>query len=426
MFVDKVKIFVKAGNGGNGCVAFHREKYVAAGGPDGGDGGKGGNVIFEADSNMSTLMDFRYKRKYTAQKGEDGSGKKCRGKDAPDLIVKVPVGTAIKDIDMDVYIGDLSVHGQQALVARGGKGGFGNTHFATPKRQAPHFAKPGRKGEEVNVELEIKLLADVGLLGFPNVGKSTLISTVSECKPKIANYHFTTLVPNLGVVEMGEHRSFVMADIPGIIEGASDGVGLGHEFLRHTERTRLLLHIIDVSGIEGRDPLDDFEIINRELKKYSDELSKKEQIIVGNKIDLVYDKNVLDNFKEKMEEKGLKVFFISGATGEGISELINYTYERLCNIPVKPAFQVVDIENIVRISPNDMSFEIIKEDEGVFSVEGDLPEKLINSTNFNDYESLQYLQRALIKSGIVDALKENGAKEGDTIIIDESQFDFVE
>ncbi len=426
MFVDSAKIYVKAGNGGNGCVAFHREKYVAAGGPDGGDGGKGGNVIFEADSNMSTLMDFRYKRKYVAQNGADGTGKKCKGKDAENLIIKVPVGTTIRDTDLDIYLGDLSYHGQQVVVARGGKGGFGNTHFATPKRQAPHFAKPGRKGEELNLELEIRLLADVGLLGFPNVGKSTLLSVVSECKPKIANYHFTTLIPNLGVVDMGENRSFVIADIPGIIEGASEGVGLGHEFLKHTQRTRLLIHIVDVSGIEGRNPIEDFDIINDELKKYSEELSEKEQIVVGNKLDLVFDEETVNSFKNEMEKRGYKVFLISGATKKGVDELMNYTYERLQTIPVSEAVKVVDIDTIVRIDPHDTSFEIIKEEEGVFVVEGALPEKLINSTNFTDYESTQYLQRALIKTGIIDALKEKGAKEGDTIIIDESQFDFIE
>lgn len=425
MFIDNAKIYVKAGNGGNGCVAFHREKYVAAGGPDGGDGGKGGNVIFEADRNMSTLMDFRYKRKYIAQNGGDGTGKKCKGKDGEDLIVKVPVGTTIKDLDLDIYIGDLSYHGQQVKVANGGKGGFGNPHFATPKRQAPHFAKPGRKGDELNVMLEIKLLADVGLLGFPNVGKSTLLSVVSDCKPKIANYHFTTLIPNLGVVKLGDGENFVMADIPGIIEGASEGVGLGHEFLKHTQRTRLLLHVVDVSGIEGRNPIEDFDTINEELKKYSEELSEKEQIVVGNKTDIMFDERIATEFKAEMEKRGYKVFMISGATRKGVDELMKYTYERLSQIPVPEAVRVVDVDTIVRPGKDD-NFEVIKEAEGVYIVEGNLPEKLINSTNFTDYESLQYLQRALIRSGIVDALKEKGAQEGDTIIIDESQFDFVE
>ncbi len=423
MFVDMARIFIKAGNGGNGAVAFHREKYVASGGPDGGDGGKGGDVIFEADRNLSTLMDFRYKRKYTAEHGGNGAGGNCTGKDGADLVIKVPVGTAVKDCDLGVYLADLSEDGMRVVIAKGGKGGFGNAKFATPKRQAPRFAKPGRKGEELTVELELKLLADVGLLGFPNVGKSTLLSMVSSCKPKIANYHFTTLIPNLGVVSFGEGESFVMADIPGIIEGASEGVGLGHAFLRHTERTRLLLHVVDVSGFEGRNPVEDIEIINSELAGYSRRLAQKEQIIVGNKIDLVYEKETLEEFKQTMEAKGYRVFFISGATKEGVDELMQYTRERLSQIPKEETVEVVDRELLIRESAE--PFTIICEN-GVFILEGDLPEKLINSTNFTDYESLQYLQRALIKSGIIAALKEKGAKEGDTIIIDDAQFDFVE
>lgn len=424
MFADTAKIYIKAGNGGNGCVAFHREKYIASGGPDGGDGGKGGDVIFLADGNMSTLADFRYKRKYTAKSGGDGSGNNCKGKDGEDLIIKVPVGTTIKDLYSDCYIGDLSEHGKTVVVARGGKGGFGNSHFATPTRQAPQFAKPGRKGEEFEVLIEIKLIADVGLVGFPNVGKSTLISVVSECKPKIANYHFTTLVPNLGVVNMGEGESFVMADIPGIIEGASEGVGLGHEFLRHTERTRLILHVVDVSGCEARDPYEDFLTINKELKKYSSKLAEREQIVVANKTDLVYDEEILKDFEKKITDLGYKVFFISGATGKNVDALMKYTLTRLKNIPSFEAVEVVPAESIVRAESS--KFEVIKISDGVFEVQGDLPEKLINSTNFTDYESLQYLQRALIKSGIVDALREKGAKEGDTVIVDESQFDFVD
>ena len=424
MFADTAKIYIKAGNGGNGCVAFHREKYDAAGGPDGGDGGKGGDVIFMAEQNMSTLADFRYKRKYVAQNGGDGSGKNCKGKDGENLIIKVPVGTTIKDLYSDLYIGDLSEHGKTVTVARGGKGGFGNSHFATPTRQAPQFAKPGRKGDELEILLEIKLIADVGLVGFPNVGKSTLISVVSECKPKIANYHFTTLVPNLGVVNLGEGESFVMADIPGIIEGASEGVGLGHKFLRHTERTRLILHVVVVSGCEARDPYEDFMTINDELKKYSEKLAAREQIVVANKTDLVYDEEVLKDFEKKITALGYKVFFISGATRKNVDDLMKYTLERLKQIPPFEAVEVTPPESIVRVENTE--FRVEKISEGVFEVIGDLPEKLINSTNFTDYESLQYLQRALIKSGIVAALREKGAKEGDTVIIDESQFDFVE
>jgi GTP-binding protein len=423
MFIDIAKILIKAGNGGDGAVSFHREKYVASGGPDGGEGGKGGNIIFKADQNMSTLMDFRYKRKYMADDGGRGGAGNCTGRDGENLIITVPVGTVVKDVDLEVYIADLSYHNKEVVVARGGKGGFGNSKFATPKRQAPRFAKPGRKGEELTVELELKLIADVGLIGYPNVGKSTLISVVSACKPKIANYHFTTLTPNLGVVETGLGASFVMADIPGIIEGAADGIGLGHKFLRHTERTRLLLHIVDVSGLEGRDPYADFLTINKELKNYSESLSQKEQIIVGNKIDLVYDNSLLEEFKKKVEEQGYRVFFISGATKKGVDELIKYTAERLSQIPYEEPVTVVDISDIER-KPAE-PFTIIKEN-GIYIVEGELPEKLINSTNFTDYESMQYLQRALIKSGIISALKEKGAKEGDTIVIDDTDFDFVE
>ena len=423
MFIDMAKILVKAGKGGDGAVAFHREKYVASGGPDGGDGGKGGNVIFEADQNLSTLMDFRYKRKYSAENGGNGSGMNCTGRDGSDIIIKVPVGTAIKDASLDIYLADLSVHKQQVIIAKGGKGGFGNARYATPQRQAPRFAKPGRKGLELELILELKLIADVGLLGFPNVGKSTLLSMVSASKPKIANYHFTTLVPNLGVINTGVGSSFVMADIPGIIEGASDGVGLGHAFLRHTERTRLLIHIIDVSCFEGRDPFEDFNIINNELRKYSKKLAEKEQIIVGNKIDLVYDKAALDNFRLKMEELGFKVFFISGATREGVDDLMKYTAERLSHIPLPEAITIVDPDTVIREEKE--AFTIIKEND-LYILEGELVDKLIGSTNFSDYESMQYLQRALIKSGIIKALKEQGAKEGDTIIMEDMEFDFVE
>ena len=423
MFIDMAKILVKAGKGGDGAVAFHREKYVASGGPDGGDGGKGGNVIFEADQNLSTLMDFRYKRKYSAENGGGGGGMNCTGRDGSDLIIKVPVGTAIKDVGLDIYIADLSVHKQQVIIAKGGKGGFGNARYATPRRQAPRFAKPGRKGQELELILELKLIADVGLLGFPNVGKSTLLSIVSASRPKIANYHFTTLVPNLGVVNTGVGSSFVMADIPGIIEGASEGVGLGHAFLRHTERTRLLIHIIDVSGFEGRDPFEDFSTINSELQNYSKRLSEKEQIIVGNKTDLVYDKSILDDFRSKMENLGYKVFFISGATRDGVDELMKHTAERLSQIPIEEAIQVVDPETVIREEKE--PFTIIKEND-LFILEGELVDKLMGSTNFEDYESLQYLQRALVKSGIIKALKEQGASEGDTIIIEDMEFDFVE
>ena len=331
MFVDIAKIHLKAGDGGDGAVSFHREKYVAAGGPDGGDGGRGGNIIFKADSNLSTLADFRYKRKYTAQSGEKGGGGRCSGKKAPDLIISVPVGTLVKDAESGRIIADIS-DSEPVVIAKGGNGGWGNQHFATPTRQVPRFAKNGNPGEELDVTLELKLLADVGLIGFPNVGKSTLISVVSEAKPKIANYHFTTLTPVLGVVRMGAGSSFVMADIPGLIEGAGEGVGLGHEFLRHVERCRLLLHVIDVSGSEGRDPIDDFNKINRELAVFSSELETRPQIIVGNKCDLTDDEEIR-RISDYFTEKGYKFFPVMAAIAEGTDELINYVAAELAKLP---------------------------------------------------------------------------------------------
>ena len=423
MFIDKARIFIKSGNGGNGSVSFHREKYVASGGPDGGDGGRGGSVILEADPNLSTLLDFKYKRKYAAKNGGDGRGDNCKGEDAEDLVIKVPVGTIAYDKESGLVLADLSEKGERAVIAKGGKGGFGNKRFATPTRQAPRFSKPGRRGVEREVILELKLIADVGLLGFPNVGKSTLLSASTKARPKIANYHFTTLTPNLGVVDLGDQRSFVMADIPGVIEGASEGVGLGHAFLRHVERTRLLLHVLDVSGIEGRDAVEDFHKINEELSKYSEKLIKREQIIVGNKIDLVYEKEALESFRAYFEEKGFQVFLISGVTGEGVKELLNYTYERLQAIPKEELygeenfFKEPDIEEI--------PFEIVKED-GVFQVEGRNVEMLMLGVNPDDYESMQYFQRSLRKLGVIDKLKEMDVQEGDLVRLYNVEFEYME
>ena len=337
MFVDIAKIYLKAGNGGNGAVSFHREKYVAAGGPDGGDGGKGGDIIFKADDNLSTLADFRYKRKYCAQNGENGKASRCTGKKGPNLEIRVPKGTLIKDAETGRIIADISSD-KAVVVAKGGNGGWGNSHFATSTRQVPRFAKNGNPGEELNVTLELKLLADVGLVGFPNVGKSTLISVVSEAKPKIANYHFTTLTPVLGVVRMGENSSFVMADIPGLIEGAGEGIGLGHEFLRHVERCRLLLHVIDVSGSEGRDPIEDFEKINRELSVFSSELTERPQIIVGNKCDLCDDERV-EGLRQYFEDKGYKFFPIMAAIAEGTKPLIDYVAATLQKLPAIKVYE---------------------------------------------------------------------------------------
>ena len=422
MFVDKAKILIKAGDGGDGAVAFHREKYVTAGGPDGGDGGKGGDIIFKADSNLSTLQDFRYKRKYEAKRGENGKGGNKFGKKAEDLIIKVPVGTVVKDANTGRIMADLS-DSESVIVARGGKGGWGNAHFATPTRQVPRFSKPGMPGEEYEVTLELKLLADVGLVGFPNVGKSTLISVVSAAKPQIANYHFTTLTPTLGVVSMGEGRSFVMADIPGLIEGASDGVGLGHQFLRHVERCRLLVHIVDVSGSEGRNPKEDFEIINEELKKFDEELSSRPMIVAGNKCDLAEDDQI-ENFKKYAEEKGYSFFPIMAAIRYDVDPLLNKIEEELSKLPPIKKFEVeeqyVDLSDV-----NTREVNIICHD-GVYFVEGDWLLRVLKMTNLDDNEGLSYFERVLVKSGVYDRLREAGIKEGDTVSIYDLEFEYVE
>ena len=423
MFSDSAKIFIKAGDGGNGAVAFHREKYVAAGGPDGGDGGKGGDVIFVADKNIGTLLDFRYKRKYVAENGGNGQGDNRSGKNGEDLEVRVPMGTLVRDEETNLVICDLKEDGERFVVAKGGIGGWGNAHFASATRQAPKFAKPGLPGDERMVTLELKLIADVGLLGFPNVGKSTFLSIVSEARPKIANYHFTTLTPNLGVVNMGD-GSFVIADIPGIIEGAHEGVGLGHEFLRHVERTKMLLHIVDVSGIEGRDPLNDFDTINKELELYSPKLAKKVQVVLANKSDLPGFEENYEIFKAALEERGFKVFPISAATKKGIREVLNYTYENLSKIPAETyeeEYEMFDLEKGRKEEPLKVYVE-----DGVYYVEGFKAKMIVGSTNLEDYESLQYFQRALIKSGIIDMLKEAGVKDGDPVNIYGAEFDYVE
>lgn len=418
MFVDIAEITVKAGNGGNGAVAFHREKYVAAGGPDGGDGGRGGNVVCVVDTNLSTLMDFRYKKVYSAHNGEDGRGSKMNGKNADDLIIKVPKGTIIKDSASGKIIADLSESDSRFVVAKGGNGGWGNAHFATPTRQTPNYAKSGRKGQERVITLELKLIADVGLLGFPNVGKSTILSMVSDARPKIANYHFTTLVPNLGVAKIGD-GSMVLADIPGIIEGASEGTGLGHQFLRHIERTRLLIHVVDVSGCEGRNPTDDFHLINSELLKYSPVLAEKTQIIAANKTDI--SKENLENFTEEMEKEGYKVFPISAATGEGIKELMYYAYNMLDEIPVYE-FEIEEIED--NDGTLDESFTVELMPDGVYEVRGEGVELLVNSTNFDDVDSLNFFQRMLRRKGIIDELEKMGINDGNTVRIDDVEFEF--
>ncbi len=420
-FIDVATIWLHAGKGGDGAVTFHREKFVAAGGPDGGDGGDGGDIIFVADRNLSTLMDFRYKRKYTAKDGQNGMGRKMHGADGDDLIIKVPVGTVIKDAESGLVIADLSDE-KPVVVAKGGRGGKGNTHFATPTRQIPRFAKPGLPGEDMRVTLELKLIADVGLIGFPNVGKSTLISVISAAKPKIANYHFTTLVPTLGVVRCDEGASFVCADIPGLIEGASDGIGLGHDFLRHVERCRLLLHVVDVSGCEARDPKEDFARINEELEKFSPELADRPQIVVGNKCDIATPEQV-EEFRQFVEEQGLTFVPISAATMQGVRELPGLVYNRLKDIPAIPVFeaQYVKPEN----NMGGRKFEIKKLEDHVWDVQAPWLERILAGSNVDDYESLQYFQRQLSESGIFDELVKLGVEENDTVLIGEYQFDYV-
>ena len=421
-FVDIARIYIKAGNGGNGAVSFHREKYVAAGGPDGGDGGRGGNVVFRADRNLSTLMDFKYKRKYVARNGEDGRGANMSGKGAEDLIVRVPIGTVIKDAETGLVIADISEQDKDYIIAKGGKGGLGNQHFATPTHQIPRYAKPGFKGEEYNVTLELKLIADVGLIGFPNVGKSTLISTISSAKPKIANYHFTTLTPVLGVVRVDEEASFVAADIPGIIEGASEGIGLGHDFLRHVERCRLLLHVVDVSGSEGRHPIDDFNLINSELVNFSEELAKRPQIAIANKADIATEEQI-EEFRAFCEEQGIQLFVISAATRQGIDELPGVIFNELQKLPPVVIYEPEYVKPETEEDGN--AFEIFRTDDGAFNIEAEWLVRILNGTNVDDYESLQYFQRRLRDSGIIDRLEEMGVKDGDTIRIEDFEFDYV-
>jgi len=424
MLADTAEIYIEAGNGGNGLVSFHREKYVAAGGPDGGDGGNGGSVIFVTDEKMSTLSDFRYQRKYKAQNGEDGKAAKSSGKNGEDLFVKVPCGTVIRDIDSDRIIADMKTPGQSFVAAKGGSGGWGNCHFATATRQIPRFAKSGIDGESRNIKLELKLLADVGLVGFPNVGKSTLLSVVSDAKPKIANYHFTTLEPNLGVVRPKEGMSFVMADIPGLIEGAGEGVGLGHEFLRHVERTRLLIHVVDAPGIEGRNPIEDFDLINKELATYNAALSERPQIVAANKMDVVYDESIYEGFCTEMEKRGYKVFRISAAANKGVAELMMYISSVLDTIPVPVLYDEDEAETLVISYKDDLPFTVRVED-GVYVVEGSWVKRMIGSTNFEDSESLQYFQNALRKKGVIKALENAGINEGDLVRMYELEFDYM-
>ncbi len=422
MFVDIAKISVKAGNGGNGAVAFHREKYVASGGPDGGDGGRGGNIVFRVDTSLSTLADFRYKRKYSASNGQDGRGNRCNGKKGEDLVICVPKGTVIREVESGVVLADMSTE-EDFVAARGGNGGWGNSHFATATRQTPRFAKNGAPGEAWDLQLELKLLADVGLLGFPSVGKSTLISVVSQAKPKIAEYHFTTLSPVLGVVSMGEGSSFVMADIPGLIEGAADGVGLGHEFLRHVERCRLLVHIVDVAGSEGRDPITDFNSINEELAKFNPDMVNLPQIVAGNKIDMASDEQIAA-FQNYVEGLGYEYFSICAPIKEGTKELMNAVAAKLATLPPIKQYEAEEIPLEVLEKKKDRGFKVTVEDDMYF-VEAEWLIPILNQIDLDDYESLQYLQRVLNSSGINQELIDRGIEDGDTVILYDIEFEYV-
>lgn len=424
MFIDRATIFVKAGNGGNGAVSFHREKYVAAGGPDGGDGGRGGDVIFVVDKNLNTLEKFRYKKKYQAEHGAPGSSRNCTGRSGQDLIIPVPEGTIVREAETGQIMADLSGI-DRVVIAKGGKGGAGNQHFATSTRQIPRFAKPGVPGESFTLQLELKLLADVGLVGFPNVGKSTLISMVSGAKPKIANYHFTTLSPILGVVGYGEEgKTFVMADIPGLVEGASEGVGLGHDFLRHVDRCRLIIHVVDVSGIEGRDPIEDFEKINFELRNFDEELGSRPQIVAANKCDLA-DEEQIERFRKYIEEKGIPFFPIIAASRTGVQELIQEVISELQTLPPVRVYETEYVHELPKAGLGDRSKYEITEENGVFYVEADWLEQILSTVNMDDYASLQYFQRVLRDCGIIDKLDAMGIQEGQTVDIFGFQFEYI-
>jgi len=424
MFVDVAKIRIKAGKGGDGCIGFHREKYIAAGGPDGGDGGKGGDVVFVVDNHMATLLDFRYKKKYVADNGEPGGTKRCFGKDGADIIIKVPRGTLIKDGETGALIHDMS-DDKPFVAARGGRGGWGNAHFATPTRQAPRFAKPGQEGDERFIILELKLIADVGLIGFPNVGKSTLLSMISAARPKFANYLFPTLAPNLGVVFVAEGSSFVCADIPGIIEGAAEGAGLGHDFLRHIERCRLLVHVVDAAGSEGRDPVEDLITINSELQQYSETLSKRPQIIVANKCDILDpESDNLQRLQAKADELGYQLFQMSAAANQGVRELVYHVWHELEKLPPVEVFEAEMTLDEPVLNP-ERDIQITRGDDAVFYVSGAWVEKIVGSVNFGEYESRMYFERTLRKAGVFDMLEARGIKEKDTVDVLGIQFEYV-
>ena len=422
MFVDKVRIFVKAGNGGNGAVAFHREKYVAAGGPDGGDGGHGGSIVLRVDDNMSTLMDFRYKRKYTAPNGQDGQGARRTGKRGENLIIKVPRGTVVRDAETGEVIRDMS-GSEDFVLCKGGRGGWGNKHFATPTRQVPRFAKSGAPGEEHDVILELKLLADVGLVGFPNVGKSTLLSVTSNAHPKIANYHFTTLYPNLGVIYVDDGVSFVMADIPGIIEGAAEGAGLGHDFLRHIDRCRLIVHIVDVSGCEDRDPVEDFDRINEELRNYSPDLAERPMIVAANKCDLIPEgSDNLERLRDYVNSKGYELYEISAATTRGTKNLMRVIASKLKDLPPVTVYEPEYVKPLAEAgSPDELK---IQHQDDYWLISGPWLSRLVADVNFDDYESRMYFDRQLRRCGLFDRLEEMGIRDGDTVCLEEYEFTY--
>ena len=422
MFFDHAKIYIKAGDGGDGMVSFYTEKYVTNGGPDGGDGGRGGDVVFYATEGLSTLQSFRFKRKFAAENGEKGMNRKMYGRSAGPLRVAVPVGTYITNLETGVVVADFTENGQEIVIAKGGQGGKGNIHFANSVRQAPNFARAGMPGDEAEFQVELKLIADVGLLGFPSVGKSTLLSVVSAARPKIADYHFTTLEPNLGVVAVGD-SSFVMADIPGIIEGASDGAGLGHDFLRHIERTRLLLHIVDVSGCEGRDPIEDVRLINQELVEFNPVLAARPQFLVGNKMDQASEEQ-MDALRALGEELSCPVFFMSAAIADGTQELMNAVAAELPKLPKVILLKEAPTETVYRFKPEEL-FKIVVED-GVFDVQGSWIQNLVASTNFDDPDSLMYFQRILRKRGVIDELKKLGVKDGDPVKMYDLEFDYLD
>lgn len=421
-WLDQAKILVKAGDGGNGAVAFHREKYVAAGGPDGGDGGRGGDIVVVVDDHMTTLMDFRYKRKYVAGNGMDGTGKRCSGRDGETLTIKVPRGTVIRDAESGDIIRDMADDAPFVL-CRGGNGGWGNKHFATPTRQAPRFAKAGLPGQSMEVILELKLLADVGLVGFPNVGKSTLLSVVTRAQPKIANYHFTTLSPNLGVVARGEGSSFVLADIPGIIEGAAQGAGLGHDFLRHIDRCRVLIHVVDVSGSEGRDPVEDFQTITAELSAWSPDLPSRPTVVVGNKADIAPDSSGSEALKAHAQSLGLPYFEISAAAHQGVEELMDYVWETLSQLPPPKPFEATYVPKAPTVDTS-QPLTITRSDDGTWIVEGEWLRRVMMNVNFGDYESRNWFDRILRQSGLFDRLEELGVQDGDTVSLYNLEFDY--